>query len=293
MQDILSFALIDYEGYRLTVFGLTKMLAVLIAGVIISNLVQRSIMRIAHLKRTFDARAAYSFGRILHYGIMTLAIILSLSVAGFDFTKLAIIAGALSVGIGFGLQGIANNFISGIIMLFERNINVGDVVELQSGIFGTIKEINVRSTLINTPDNMDVLIPNSEFLSGQVTNWTLREGLVRFRIPFGVAYGTDKDKMREVIIQAANALSITVNDEPDHGTRVFMTGFGDSSLDFVLAVWVSDEAAKRPTTTKSEYLWTLESALKRNGFEIPFPQRDLHVRSDFRAHKDDNQTTSA
>ncbi|UTA47689.1 mechanosensitive ion channel [Simiduia sp. 21SJ11W-1] len=282
MQDILSFALIDYEGYRLTVFGLLKMLAVLIGGVIVSSIVQRSIMRLAQLKRTFDARAAYSFSRIVHYAIMTLAIIFSLSVAGFDFTKLAIIAGALSVGIGFGLQGIANNFISGIIMLFERNINAGDVVELQSGTFGTIKEINVRSTLINTPDNMDVLVPNSEFLSGQVTNWTLREGVVRFRIPFGVAYGTDKDKMRDIVLNAANALPTTVNEVPRYETRVFMTGFGDSSLDFVLAVWVSDDAAKRPTTTKSDYLWTLESALKRNGFEIPFPQRDLHLRSDFR-----------
>jgi potassium-dependent mechanosensitive channel len=282
MQDILNFALIDYDGYRLTVFGLVKIILVMIAGIVVSSMVQRSIMRIAKMKRTFDARAAYSFGRILHYVIMTLAILLALSLAGFNFTKLAIVAGALSVGIGFGLQGIANNFISGIIMLFERNINVGDVVELQSGIFGNIKEINVRSTLINTPDNMDVLVPNSEFLSGQVTNWTLREGMVRFRIPFGVAYGTDKDHMRDIILNAANALPMTVNQEPRYGTRVFMTGFGDSSLDFILAVWVSDDAAQRPTTTKSEYFWVVESALKRNGFEIPFPQRDLHVRSDYR-----------
>ncbi|MDN3638247.1 mechanosensitive ion channel [Simiduia curdlanivorans] len=279
--------LISFEGYTLTLFTLSKIIAVMIAGYLISRGTQRSLLRFAKDNRRIDQRAAYSVGRILHYIIIILSLIICLSLAGFNFTKLAIVAGALSVGIGFGLQGIANNFISGVIMLFERNINVGDVVELQSGTFGTIKEINVRSTLVNTPDNMDVLVPNSEFLSGQVTNWTLREGLVRFRIPFGVAYGTDKDKMRDIVIAAANEVETTVNIEPRYPTRVFMTGFGDSSLDFVLVVWVIHEAAQKPTRTKSAYFWAVESALTQHGFEIPFPQRDLHVRSDSRSQHND------
>ncbi|BFM10109.1 mechanosensitive ion channel [Simiduia litorea] len=277
-----DFNLISVDEYTLTLFSLIKIIIVLIAGYFISRATQRSLMRFAKDNRRMDQRAAYSIGRILHYAIITITLIISLSFAGFNFTKLALVAGALSVGIGFGLQGIANNFISGVIMLFERNINVGDVVELQSGTFGTIKEINVRSTLINTPDNMDVLVPNSEFLSAQVTNWTLREGLVRFRIPFGVAYGTNKDNMRDIIIAAANNVETTVNIEPRYPTRVFMTGFGDSSLDFVLVVWVTHEAAQKPTKTKSAYFWAVESALTQHGFEIPFPQRDLHIRSGLR-----------
>lgn len=281
----LDITLLQFDDYTLTLFGLLKIITVMVAGYLLSRLVQRSLISVAKNNRRIDQRAAYSIGRILHYIIITIAIITSLSLAGFNFTKLAIVAGALSVGIGFGLQGIANNFISGVIMLFERNINVGDVVELQSGTFGSIREINVRSTLINTPDNMDVLVPNSEFLSGQVTNWTLREGLVRFRIPFGVAYGTDKDRMRDIIIDAANQVETTINIEPRYPTRVFMTGFGESSLDFILVVWVSHEAAQKPTRTKSAYFWAIESALSQNGFEIPFPQRDLHVRSDVRYNK--------
>lgn len=274
MMDI---TLISFEDYSLTLLALFEIVAVLAFGLFLSHFLQRSLLRIAKDNKRLEQRAAYSIGRILHYLIITLTLITCLSLAGFNFTKLAIVAGALSVGIGFGLQGIVNNFISGIIMLFERNINVGDVVELQSGTFGIIKEINVRSTLINTPDNMDVLVPNSEFLSAQVTNWTLREGLVRFRIPFGVAYGTDKDKMRTAVITAANNIASTVNQEPRYPTNVFMTGFGDSSLDFVLAVWVIHEAAQSPTRTKSAYFWAVDNALKAGGFEIPFPQRDVHI----------------
>ncbi|AFU99291.1 mechanosensitive ion channel family protein [Simiduia agarivorans] len=281
MLDFLNITLFEFDDYRLSLLALLNIIAILVAGWIVSRLAQRSLTRLAGSNKRIDQRAAYSIGRILHYIIITIALLMSLSVAGFNFTKLAIVAGALSVGIGFGLQGIANNFISGVIMLFERNINVGDVVELQSGTFGTIKEINVRSTLINTPDNMDVLVPNSEFLSAQVTNWTLREGLVRFRIPFGVAYGTDKDAMRDAVLKAANQVATTVNIEPRYPTRVFMTGFGDSSLDFVLVVWVTHEAAQAPTRTKSAYFWAVDTALREGGFEIPFPQRDLHLRTGF------------
>lgn len=289
MLDFLNIALIEVDDYRLSLLGLLNIVAILVAGWLGSRLVQRSLARLAGTNKRIDQRALYSIGRILHYIIITTALLVSLSIVGVNFTRLAIVAGALSVGIGFGLQGIANNFISGVIMLFERNINIGDVVELQSGTFGTIKEINVRSTLINTPDNMDVLVPNSEFLSGQVTNWTLREGLVRFRIPFGVAYGTDKDKMRDAVIAAANQVATTINIEPRYPTRVFMTGFGESSLDFVLVVWVTHEAAQRPTRTKSDYFWAVETALREGGFEIPFPQRDLHVRSDYR-HPSERQS---
>ena len=281
MNEILNYSLITLEGYQLSVANILIVIGVLIAGWVISQLVQRSLNRLARSHPRINASAAYSVGRILHYVIITIALLMSLSFAGFDFTKLAIIAGALSVGIGFGLQGLANNFISGLVMLFERNFNVGDVVELQSGTFGVIKEINVRSTLINTPDNMDVLVPNSEFLSAQVTNWTLREGLVRFRIPFGVAYGTDKDAMRDAVLAAANAVKTTVNEPPRYTTGVHMTGFGDSSLDFVLVVWVTDAAAQAPTATKSAYFWAVDSALRAGGFEVPFPQRDLHLRSGF------------
>ncbi len=288
MPDSLDFTLLSFDTYTLTLFGLLQILAVFVIGFMVSRLTRRSLLRLAAANKRINQRVAYSVGRILHYVIITVAVIIALSLVGFNFTKLAIVAGALSVGIGFGLQDIANNFISGIIMLFERNINVGDVVELQSGTFGTIREINVRSTLINTPDNMDVLVPNSEFLSGQVTNWTLREGLVRLRIPFGIAYGSDKDKMREVVVAAANQVSTTVNLDPRYPTRVFMTGFGDSSLDFVLMVWVTHEAAQGPTKTKSAYFWTVETALRENGFEIPFPQRDLHMRSDYRDTTDQN-----
>jgi small-conductance mechanosensitive channel len=204
---------------------------------------------------------------------------IALDAIGIDLTAFAVFSGAVGVGIGFGLQAIFSNMVSGIIMLFERSVKVGDFVDLQSGVTGEVKEINIRSTLVTTNDNIDVLVPNSEFINGRVTNWTLRDEHKRLRIPFGVAYGSNKEQVRKAALEAANEVPHTLLDEPDRQPQVWLVNYGDSSLDFELVVWLKPEAVRRPAAVQAAYNWEIETKLHKYSIEIPFPQRDLHLRT--------------
>jgi small-conductance mechanosensitive channel len=158
-------------------------------------------------------------------------------------------------------------------------LRVGDYIELDTGLTGTVKAINVRSTLINTNDNIDIVVPNSEFVSARLTNWTLAERTLRVRVPFGVAYGSDKELVRKAALEAAEQVPFTLANRKGREADVWLTEYGDSSLNFLLLVWVNRQGARRPTRTRSAYLWALETKLAEYGIEIPFPQRDLHLRS--------------
>jgi len=208
---------------------------------------------------------------------MIIAAIIGLSLAGFSFTNLAIIAGALSVGIGFGLQNIVNNFISGIILLFERPIRTGDWIVV-GNTEGYVRKISIRSTQIETFDRADVIVPNSELISNQVTNWMLRDPWGRVIIPVGVAYGTDVEKVRELLLQAAREHPLIITDglrvSPP---RVLFRGFGDSSLNFELRCFIRN--VDQRLATLSDLNFAIEKALREANIQIPFPQRDLHLRS--------------
>jgi small-conductance mechanosensitive channel len=142
-----------------------------------------------------------------------------------------------------------------------------------------VREINFRSTVITTNDNVDIVVPNSAFVQGHVMNWTMRDANRRVHVPFGVAYGSDKELVRKAALEAAAAVGHTLADDEKRKPQVWLVAFGDSSLNFELVVWLSQEAVKRPGVVKADYLWAIETALGRHGIEIPFPQRDLHIRS--------------
>jgi small-conductance mechanosensitive channel len=256
-----------------------RVLIILVVAYLLSRGLRYGIRRFSAKESSGTQASLYTVGRLSHYAIIIFALLIALSSIGLDFTSLALVAGALSVGIGFGLQSIVNNFVSGLIILFEHTLRVGDYIELDTGLTGTVKAINVRSTLINTNDNIDIVVPNSEFVSTRLTNWTLNERILRMRIPFGVAYGSDKELVRKAAVEAANEVKYTLthmrNREPD----IWLVEFGDNSLNFLLMVWVNREGARRPTRTRATYLWALESKLAEYGIEIPFPQRDLHLKS--------------
>jgi small-conductance mechanosensitive channel len=216
---------------------------------------------------------------MLHYVILVVGFVLATMSLGFDLNRFTLLAGAFGIGIGFGLQSIVNNFVSGLIILFEHSLRVGDYIELDTGLTGTVKAINVRSTLINTNDNIDIVVPNSEFVSTRLTNWTLGERTRRVRIPFGVAYGSDKELVRQAALEAAEEVSFTLANRKGREADVWLVEYGDNSLNFLLLVWVNRQGARRPTRTRSAYLWALETKLAEHGIEIPFPQRDLHLRS--------------
>lgn len=256
-----------------------RVLIIMLVAFLLSRGVRLAIKRFSESESTGTQASLYTVGRLTHYTIIVIAVVVALSSIGLDFTNLALVAGALSVGIGFGLQSIVSNFVSGLIILFEHTLRVGDYIELDTGLTGTVKSINVRSTLINTNDNIDVVVPNSEFVSNRLTNWTLGEHILRVRIPFGVAYGTDKELVKKAAMEAVSEVPYTITHMKGREPDVWLVEFGDSSLNFLLLVWVNRQGARRPTRTRATYLWALETKLNEYGIEIPFPQRDLHMRS--------------
>ncbi len=262
-----------------------RVLIILIVAFLLSRGMRHAIARVSRSESAGTQASLYTVGRLTHYAIVFIAMLIALSSIGLDFSNLALIAGALGVGIGFGLQSIVSNFVSGLIILFEHSLRVGDYIELDTGLTGTVKAINVRSTLINTNDNIDIVVPNSEFVTTRLTNWTLGERILRVRIPFGVAYGSDKELVRQAATEAAAEVSYTLTNMKGREPDVWLVNFGDSSLDFLLLVWVNRQGARRPTRTKAAYLWALESKLTEYGIEIPFPQRDLNLRSGWAAPK--------
>ncbi|HRK72165.1 MAG TPA: mechanosensitive ion channel, partial [Micropepsaceae bacterium] len=211
-------------------------------------------------------RAGFGYAGVL------VALLVAVSAAGFDLTNLAIIAGALSVGIGFGLQTIVNNFVSGLILLIERPFQVGDWI-VTGGDEGYVRNIKVRSTEIQTFDNAIITVPNSDLVTGRVLNWTHRDMSGRIIVPVGVAYGTDPETVRQALLTvAAEHPLVQRHPEP----FVLFNAFGDSALNFELRVILSD-VTKR-FQVRSDLHFAIEKKLREHGISVPFPQRDVHIK---------------
>ncbi|MGD9974481.1 MAG: mechanosensitive ion channel domain-containing protein [Desulfatirhabdiaceae bacterium] len=206
------------------------------------------------------------------YLIWAMGLFISLRVIGVSATSLTVVFGALSIGLGFGLQNIFNNFISGIILLFERPIQVGDAVEI-SGIWGIVKKINFRSTLVQTYDNASLIIPNSEFISNSVTNWSFKDQRLRRIITIGVAYGTDARVTADTLLEIAKSCPWVLADpKPD----VLFSDFGDSALIFKLRIWTLLDSM---IAAENDIRYRINQTFSEMGIEIPFPQQDIHIRS--------------
>jgi len=236
-------------------------------------------------KLRLDSGVAHSLSTLAGYIILVIGLLAILPVAfpGFRFTTLSVILGAISFGIGFGLRNIADNFVSGLIILFERPIKVGDRVELGS-LAGAVTAIRARSTSIRTNDNIDIIVPNAQFISEQVVNWSHGDNLVRFRIPVGVHYNSDVAVVKQALEEAGVASEYVKNDPAP--SAMFME-FGDSSLNFQLWVW-TDTMSQSPSKFRSHINYLIWDHLKKHGIEIPYPQRDLYIKEDpehpLRAH---------
>ncbi|NES02481.1 MAG: mechanosensitive ion channel [Okeania sp. SIO2F4] len=210
---------------------------------------------------------------LTRYGLIFLGILIILQLWGIDISSLAIIASVLGVGIGFGLQNIANNFISGIILVFERPIQVGDFIQVEN-LVGIVEKIGLRSTHITTLDKVSLIVPNSRFLENEVLNWSHGNPISRMKIPIGVAYGSNIKSVRKAILEVAKSHpEVLLHPSP----QLWFQEFGDSSLNFDLLVWTREP--RKQSQLKSELNYRIEASLRRYKVEIPFPQRDLHLKS--------------
>ncbi len=213
-------------------------------------------------------------GTIIRYLVLVLGLIIVLQTVGIDLSTLTILAGALGVGIGFGLQNITNNFVSGIIILFERPIKVGDRIQVGE-VYGDVINISMRSTTVVTNDNISVIVPNSEFISSTVVNWSHTDRNVRFNIPVGVSYNADPEKVKKILLDVADKEEgVLKSPKPD----VLFDEFADSSLNFRLRIWTSTYITT-PGVLKSKLYFEIFKKFKENDIQIPFPQRDLHIKN--------------
>ena len=226
---------------------------------------------------TTDRGARDALVTIVGYTGFTISLLVGLSIGGVNITGLAVVAGALSVGIGFGLQSIANNFISGIILLFERPIKAGDFVSV-GDVEGIVKKISIRATEVETLDNQDMLIPNSELISGRVTNWVLHNPYGRIIIEIGVAYGSDVEKVKEILEEVSSNHDQVITDGRASPPKALFMGFGDSSLDFQLRVRIID--IKKRYDVLSDLNFEINKIFNKEGITIPFPQRDIHIKDE-------------
>jgi len=249
-----------------TLLGLIRVVLFLTIAWWLSYWLRKGLARVASRNNKIAAHTAYTLGRLIHYVIMVVGTVIALSSVGIDFSNLAWIAGALSVGIGFGLQDVVKNFVSGLIVMFEKTLKVGDYIELPSGISGTVKEISLRSTLITTGDNLEVVIPNAEFTSGRVVNWTLSDLYRRVHIPFNVSLSSDKKQVVTAVLAAANQVPYTIK-EGSRAPQVVLGGL-DGKMSFELLVWIKQGSVQHAYGVKASYLWQIESALRQEGIEL-------------------------
>jgi small-conductance mechanosensitive channel len=280
LHDLDGFKLLTLGKSSVTLGGLLTGLLIVVLAFVASRLVSGGLKRL-RARVGQAAPSIYIVEKLASYSLIVIGIIMGVSTVGIDLSSLSLFAGALGVGLGFGLQGVVKEFISGLVLIFDRLIRIGDYLELQTGERGVVAEIGPRATRLRNNDDLDVLVPNSKLIEQPVTNWTHQNSARRVHVPFRVAYGVNKEAVRDAVLKAAHNVPFTLKDTPSRKTQVWLVSFGESSLGFELVVWPALEAVKRPNAAHAAYTWAIEDALRTGGFEIPLPQQELRVRSLF------------
>jgi small-conductance mechanosensitive channel len=260
-------------GIKLSLLQIFLLVALVIAVFWISSRTKHFLFNRLLAQSGLDRSLQYAIAQIVSNVVLVVGIFIVLENTGIHLAALTVFAGAVGVGVGFGLQNIASNFISGLVILAERPITIGDRVEV-AGVIGRVQQIRARSTVIITNDNIAMIVPNSKFIDSPVTNWHYGDPRVRFRLPVGVAYGSDIAKVRETLLAVGRENPNTL-EEP--APSVFLKKFGDSSIDFELVVW-SSEMSARPSRYRSDLNFAIVEKFLEAKIEFPFPQRDLHIR---------------
>ena len=261
-------------GLKISLLQVFLLVGLLLVVFWLSSRTKRFLFNRFLVHSGLDRSLQYAIAQIAANTVLIVGIFVVLQNSGIHLEALAVFAGAIGVGIGFGLQNITSNFISGLVILAERPITIGDRVEV-AGITGQVQKIRARSTVVVTNDNITTIVPNQKFIDSPVINWTYGDPRVRFRIPVGVSYGSDVELVRKKLIEAADEDPNTLKNPPP---SVFFVEFGESSLNFELVAW-SDKMSSRPRRYRSDLNFAISRKLREAGIEIPFPQRDLNIRS--------------
>lgn len=278
--NLLDFRLFVLGGAPVTVGGVLTAIAIVVGAMLVAKVVTRALDRL-RARVTHGKDSLYLVEKLVGYGVVLAGFLIAVSALGVNLSSLAVFAGALGVGVGLGLQGVVKEFVSGLVVILDRSVQVGDFVDLENGVSGVVQEIGPRATRIRNNDNQSMLVPNSRLVERTVTNDTFRGQNRRIHVPFSVAYGVDKERVRDAVIAAARSVPFTCPDTDTQRTQVWLVGFGDSALNFELIVWPTLDAVKRPAAMRAAYAWAIDDALRQAGIEIPFPQMDVRLRSLF------------
>jgi len=274
LSGILGFPLMHFGGVEVTL-GLLVYVALLFwLLVFVTGRLKNFFLRRFLTGSDEDMGVRQAAATIVRYCVVVLGSFVILQTAGIDLSALLLVAGGLGIGIGFGLQNAISNFTSGLIILFERPIKVGDRIDVGE-VTGDVTNISLRATTIRTNDNIFILVPNSEFTDSRVTNWTYSDRDIRISAPVGVSYSSDAEKVRDILLSVASGEEGVLKDPPP---EVLFTEYGESSLNFNLLVWTR-EFITRPSVLRSRLNFAIQKKFRENGIEIPYPQRDLHIRS--------------
>jgi len=271
--DALSIPLFKMGDATFTLWMLLYLILATVILAIAASALNKLIAYRLLAKSRIELGVRIAIGSIIKYLVLVVGFVVILQTAGINLSSLTILLGALGVGIGFGLQNITNNFVSGIIILLERPIKVGDRIEV-AGVAGDVIDISMRATTILTNDNISIIVPNSQFISETVINWSHTDRSVRFNFPVGVSYKEDPEAIRRVLLEIALANPGVLKDpKPD----VLFSEYADSAMIFNLRVWTRD-FINRPGVLKSQLYYEIARRFREEKIEIPFPQRDVYIR---------------
>jgi len=273
-----NFSLFKVSGIPITLFMLFKVFLILLITSFASKFIRTALLPLIKKRGRLSDSSLYYLGKLMHFCALTLGVVTALVSVGLDFGNLFLLASALVFGIGFGFQSVANNIFCGFRILFERKIKIGDYVELSSGKYGKVTEIQLQHTVITTSDGREIIVPNSELIDRTLINWTLSNNYRRLHIPFSTATTVDKDLVRRVVPLAADKVAYTLKNHAKYANpQVWLVGFGENSLDFELVVWVNMHIKGATESREGDYLWEIETVLRENNIALPVQEQKLYL----------------
>jgi small-conductance mechanosensitive channel len=276
LYSIWTFELLSFSSTSLTLSKVVSLITFFLVLLYSTSKIRKLIVTRILARTSWDIGVRQAIGSITRYILVTLGLFIMLQSIGIDLSTITVIVGALGVGLGFGLQTVTDNFVSGLIILLERPIKVGDRVQV-GNIDGDVTNISIRATTVLTNDNIAIIVPNSQFVSSTVINWSHADNRMRFKIKVGVSYKSDPEIVNQALLEAASEHEGVLKDPQ---AEVIFDTFGDNSLNFWLWVWTSSHIS-RPSRFRSEMNFLIHKKLKKYNIEIPFPQRDIHLKSGF------------